>query len=79
VRVCGDDVLDAQFVLSQHFLNALNFISWVNDDGLAAGFVAHDGTVASQHAHGKNLVNHSQLPFLSPLAIVLDSTILCRH
>jgi hypothetical protein len=72
MRVRGHDVLGPQLVLGQHFLHAFNLVSWVNHDGLAGLLITHDGTVTGQHSHGKNLVNHLQLSFLSPSTIVLE-------
>ena len=72
MRVRGDDVLGPQLVPAQHFLDTFNLVPRVNDDGLAGLFITHDGTVAGQYSHGKNLVNHPRLSFLSPLTIVLD-------
>ncbi len=75
--VRGDDVLGPQLVLGQHFLDTFNLVPRVNNDGLAGLFITDDRTVTGQHAHGKNLVNHPRLSFLSPLTIVLDSTAGC--
>jgi hypothetical protein len=74
MRVRGDDVLGPQLVPSQYFLHTFNLVPWVNDYGLAGLLITHNGTVAGQHAHGKNLVNHPRLSFLSLSTIVLDST-----
>ena len=72
MRVRGDDVLGPQLVLGQHFLDTFNLVPRVNNDGLAGLFIADDGTVTGQHSHGKNLVNHPRLAFLSPPTIVLE-------
>ena len=58
VGVGDDDGGDAHLVAVQDLLDFDKVVSGVDDHGFARRFVAEDGTIALQHPHGQNLVDH---------------------
>ena len=53
-----DDHLRFQSVTFENPHDIRNVIARIDDDGLTAGFIADYRTVASQHSHRQNFVNH---------------------
>jgi hypothetical protein len=58
VGVRDQDLSEREAVFGQAAVNALNFVTGINDDGFARGFVAEQSAVALQRADGKGLEDH---------------------
>ena len=58
VGVGDDDLLDGELVLREQGEDAGDVVTWIDDHGLAGGFVAEDGAVAAERAYGEDLVDH---------------------
>ena len=58
VGVGDHDGGHGELVPGEDFQDAVDFVAGIDHHGLARGFVAEDGTVALQHAYGKDLVDH---------------------
>jgi hypothetical protein len=65
--VRDDDHLRFQSMAFEDPHDFRNVVAWIDDDGLAADFIAQHRTVASQHSDGQDFVNHL-IYFLLPTA-----------
>jgi len=58
MRVGADDGFDGESVAANQAEDAFDFVAGVDHDAFSGAWVADDGTVALQHAHGNFEVDH---------------------
>lgn len=58
VSVGDDDLLDGELMLGEEGEDAGDVVAWVDDDGLAGGFVAEDGAVALEGTDRESFEDH---------------------
>jgi hypothetical protein len=58
----GDEnLLELEAEIGQPLVNAADFVSWIDDNGLSGLFISYQGAVASQRADRERFQNHASI------------------
>jgi hypothetical protein len=74
VRVRRNNAFGAQLVTGEDLLNSLDTVAGINHDGFSTRPIAKDRTVAGQHPHRKNFMNH-----VGPSALSYSNPHMCEY